>query len=55
MTNSPISPGKTTLGFIGTGVMGASMCGHLLAKGFTTHIYSRTKSKSQPLRDKGAI
>lgn len=52
---SEITPGKTTLGFIGTGVMGASMCGHLIAKGFTTHIYSRTKSKSQPLLDKGAI
>ena len=29
-----ISPGKTRIGWIGTGVMGRSMCGHLLAAGY---------------------
>jgi 3-hydroxyisobutyrate dehydrogenase len=34
--------------------MGLSMCGHLQAKGYPVTIYSRTKSKAQPLLDKGA-
>jgi 3-hydroxyisobutyrate dehydrogenase len=44
----------TRLGWIGTGVMGLSMCGHLLAKGYAVTVYNRTKSKAQPLLDKGA-
>ena len=42
------------IGWIGTGVMGLSMCGHLMAKGYPATIYSRTKSKAQGLLDKGA-
>lgn len=49
-----IEPGKTRIGWIGTGVMGASMCGHLIDAGFAATVYSRTKSKAQPLLDKGA-
>jgi 3-hydroxyisobutyrate dehydrogenase len=49
-----IEPGTTRLGWIGTGVMGSSMCGHLLAKGFGMTIYSRTKAKADPLLLKGA-
>jgi len=44
----------TRLGWIGTGVMGLSMCGHLLGKGYGVTVYNRTKSKAQPLLDKGA-
>ena len=44
----------TRIGWIGTGVMGLSMCGHLQAKGFPVTVYSRTKSKTQSLLDKGA-
>jgi 3-hydroxyisobutyrate dehydrogenase len=44
----------TRIGWIGTGVMGLSMCGHLQAKGYPTTIYSRTKSRAQSLVDKGA-
>src|SRR5436190_2801056 len=44
----------TRIGWIGTGVMGLSMCGHLQAKGYPTTIYSRTKSRAQSLIDKGA-
>jgi len=44
----------TRIGWIGTGVMGISMCGHLMAKGHPTTIYSRTKARAQPLLDKGA-
>lgn len=43
------------IGWIGTGVMGLSMCGHVIAKGHPTTIYSRTKSRAQPLLDKGAV
>lgn len=34
--------------------MGLSMCGHLLDKGYAVTVYNRTKSKAQPLLDKGA-
>jgi 3-hydroxyisobutyrate dehydrogenase len=44
----------TRIGWVGTGVMGLSMCGHLLAKGHPTTIFSRTKSRAQSLLDKGA-
>jgi 3-hydroxyisobutyrate dehydrogenase len=53
-TPTPISPAATPLGWIGTGVMGLSMCGHLLGKGYGVTVYNRTKSKAQPLLDKGA-
>jgi 3-hydroxyisobutyrate dehydrogenase len=46
---------ETRIGWVGTGVMGLSMCGHLMAKGYPTTIYSRTKSRAQSLLDKGAV
>lgn len=46
--------GKTRLGWIGTGVMGRSMCGHLVAAGYPMTIFSRTREKAQPLLDAGA-
>ena len=51
---SEIAAGKTKIGWIGTGVMGASMCGHLIDAGFTATVYSRTKSKAEGLLAKGA-
>jgi len=42
------------LGWIGTGVMGSSMCGHLLAKGYGVTVFNRTKAKAQSLLEKGA-
>ena len=50
----PAEPGKTRVGWIGTGVMGRWMCEHVLNKGFTVTVYNRTKAKAQPLLDKGA-
>jgi 3-hydroxyisobutyrate dehydrogenase len=44
----------TTLGWIGTGIMGRSMCGHLLAGGHGVQIYSRTRSKAEDLIARGA-
>ncbi|MCA9210823.1 MAG: NAD(P)-dependent oxidoreductase [Planctomycetales bacterium] len=49
-----IAPGKTRIGWIGTGVMGSSMCGHLIDKGFSATVYSRTKAKAEALIAKGA-
>lgn len=54
MSELTIEPGKTKIGWIGTGVMGASMCGHLMDQGFEATIYTRSKEKAQGLLDKGA-
>ena len=47
-------PGETRLGWIGTGVMGTSMAGHLLEAGFEMSVFSRTKEKAAGLLGKGA-
>jgi 3-hydroxyisobutyrate dehydrogenase len=49
-----ITPSNTRIGWIGTGVMGSSMCGHMLAAGYRVTLHSRTKAKAQPLLDLGA-
>ena len=43
-----------SIAFIGTGVMGRSMAGHLQKTGHTLHVYNRTKEKAQALLDAGA-
>jgi 3-hydroxyisobutyrate dehydrogenase len=45
----------TRIAWIGTGVMGASMCGHLLDAGHPVTLYTRTAAKAQPLIDRGAV
>ncbi len=47
-------PGKTRVGWIGTGVMGLHMCRHLLEAGFEVTVYNRTRSKAEPLLQAGA-
>ncbi|MDR2983086.1 MAG: NAD(P)-dependent oxidoreductase [Puniceicoccales bacterium] len=42
------------VGFIGIGVMGRSMAGHLLAAGYPLTVYTRTAAKAKPLVDSGA-
>lgn len=49
-----ITPETTRVGWIGTGVMGASMCGHLMEAGFSATVFSRTKSKADGLIGQGA-
>src|SRR5262245_47993365 len=49
-----IEPGVTRIGWIGTGVMGTSMCGHLLGKGFSVTLSTRTRAKAEPLVARGA-
>ena len=50
-----VHPSHTTIGWIGTGVMGASMCGHLQQAGYPVTVFSRTRAKAQPLLDHGAL
>ena len=47
-------PTATRIGWIGTGMMGSSMCGHLLTTGYHVTVHSRTKAKAKPLLDLGA-
>ena len=54
MTVPKVSPLTTRIGWIGTGVMGASMCGHLIDRGFQTTVFSRSPEKAEPLLKKGA-
>ncbi|MFN9718300.1 MAG: NAD(P)-binding domain-containing protein, partial [Planctomycetota bacterium] len=54
MTVSGITPGQTRIGWIGTGVMGASMCGHLISAGYSATVYSRPRLKSESLIARGA-
>ena len=42
------------VGWIGTGIMGKSMCRHLLAKGYDLSVFNRTKSKTDELVELGA-
>eukprot|EP00347_Sterkiella_histriomuscorum_P010210 403377178 len=42
------------IGWIGTGVMGKSMCGHLMKSGYNLSIYTRTASKADDLIQNGA-
>ena len=43
-----------TVGFIGLGVMGRPMAGHVLAKGYPLVVHTRTPSTAATLRDAGA-
>jgi 3-hydroxyisobutyrate dehydrogenase len=47
-------PGKTRVGWIGTGVMGRWMCQHLLTKGYQATVYNRSRDKARELLDAGA-
>ena len=49
-----VQPGKTRIGWIGLGVMGRSMCGHILDQGFSATVYTRTKSTADSVIAKGA-
>lgn len=51
-----IDPSTTRIGWIGTGVMGSSMCTNLLKAGFkNVAVHNRTLSKCQPLVKLGAV
>jgi 3-hydroxyisobutyrate dehydrogenase len=47
-------PDNIPLAFIGLGIMGAPMVGHLLGAGYPLTVHTRTKSKAEPLLARGA-
>jgi 3-hydroxyisobutyrate dehydrogenase len=54
MTIPVAQPGKSRIGWIGTGVMGRWMCQHAISKGYAATVYNRSKDKLQPLLELGA-
>ncbi len=54
MSPTPLDPQALPVAFIGTGVMGASMAGHLLQAGCRLTVYTRTKARAEALLAKGA-
>ena len=48
------TPGKTRVGWVGTGVMGLSMCRHVMTGGYATTVFNRSRDKAQSLIDAGA-
>jgi len=55
MPSAPASPSHVSVGFVGTGIMGASMAGHLLVAGHPLQVFNRTRSKAEPLLARGAV
>ncbi len=49
-----VEPGKTRIGWIGLGVMGRSMCGHLIDGGFSATVFTRTRATAEGVLAKGA-
>lgn len=49
-----VDQAKQTVAWVGAGVMGAAMCSHLLDAGYPVRVFSRTRSKAEPLVDRGA-
>lgn len=45
---------STKVAFIGTGIMGVAICGHILDAGFDLTVHNRTKSKAEALLARGA-
>ncbi len=43
------------VGFIGLGIMGKSMAGHIHDAGYTLHLHNRTRAKAAELMTKGAV
>src|SRR5262249_46449314 len=54
MAITKAEPGKTRVGWIGTGVMGRWMCQHLITKGYKATVYNRSRDKAKPLLEAGA-
>lgn len=54
MAVAAATPGKTRIGWIGTGVMGGHMVGHLMKAGYAATVFTRSKSKAEALIGQGA-
>ncbi len=46
---------KPRIGWVGTGVMGAAMCGHVLDAGYPVTLTTRTEAKASDLVRRGAV
>lgn len=46
---------KLSVAFIGTGIMGAPIAGHILDAGYPVTVYNRTATKAEPLIERGAV
>lgn len=46
---------KTPVAFIGLGMMGAHMAGHIQSAGHPLHVHNRTRAKAEPLIARGAV
>lgn len=49
------TPEATTVAFIGTGVMGSPMAGHLMDAGARLVVYNRTRARAEALLERGAV
>jgi 3-hydroxyisobutyrate dehydrogenase len=49
------STAKARIGFVGLGIMGQSMAGHLLAAGHPLRVYNRSRDKARALVERGAV
>ncbi|MCH3942375.1 MAG: NAD(P)-dependent oxidoreductase [Atopobiaceae bacterium] len=49
-----VAPGRTKVAFIGTGIMGSAIAGHILDAGYDLTVYNRTKKKADALVGRGA-
>lgn len=47
--------GIRSVAFVGTGVMGAAMAGHLMDAGFELRVHNRTRAKAEALLERGAV
>ncbi len=45
---------KPIIAFLGTGIMGLPMCGHLLTAGYPVRVWNRSAEKAAPLIELGA-
>jgi 3-hydroxyisobutyrate dehydrogenase len=52
--NTPLLKKAPVIGWIGTGVMGQSMLGHILDKDYRCVVFTRTREKASVLLEKGA-
>lgn len=51
---TPLRPIRK-VGFIGLGIMGSSMAGHIQAAGYELHVFNRTRAKADGLVARGAV
>lgn len=49
-----MDPEATPIGWVGTGVMGGPMCGHLIDAGHPVTVHTRTRERAAELLDRGA-